>query len=477
MNPRCANCPNSKQIGPCGDPSSRFMVIGDGAKKWEEKIGVPFAGQAGKEFDFTYLRLAGIRRDDCYLTHMVQCRTQREDQDVRMQDNTIKCCSENHIPGELANWVHNREVSPMLILCGAAASKVAGVALDFDHGFPFHLNEYMGVKVDCYAVAQYHPAAGMKDTKYMIQMLEDWSRLGDWLKDKWEPPAVNKHRSTSYQLLTGDTFWPTINQHKTDLWSMPAVDTESDEGRTWSIQVNPTSGAGYMVLAADKKGMAAVKQWIEAQDGITCHNVEHDLDDLEQVGIIPKSYWDTMKELYGMGHLPQGLKAAVYRTIGYRMKSYMDTVMPHSKRVMSDWLTDALTHVVSKMQKREVHPIGKGCPTCGKNHRKELVKVSAHPAQSVVNRVLTHIEHQSGDYDPWLKPKMEKGVEKYRLIGREWMPELEKAVGRMPRLSIVHVPIEEAVAYGSGDAIWTGELANWLDKERERLQNEEWRIE
>jgi hypothetical protein len=80
------------------------------------------------------------------------------------------------------------------------------------------------------------------------------------------------------------------------------------------------------------------------------------------------------------------------------------------------------------------------------------------------------------DYDPWELPKRQKGQEKPRLLGRPWLPEIEKAVGRMPRKSIVHAPLEEAAGYAMSDADWTLQLAGWLEKERERIVQEEWRV-
>jgi len=61
------------------------------------------------------------------------------------------------------------------------------------------------------------------------------------------------------------------------------------------------------------------------------------------------------------------------------------------------------------------------------------------------------------------------------LFGREWLPELERALGRMPRASIVHVPLLEARDYGCSDADHTGQLADYLAKERERIVTQEWR--
>lgn len=157
------------------------------------------------------------------------------------------------------------------------------------------------------------------------------------------------------------------------------------------------------------------------------------------------------------------------------MISYMETVVPHSKAVLDAWLCEAMVWA-SEHRIVEPHPPGPGCPTCGKKHRLDVSKHKPHESEAVLRRIMGKLQEEGSDYDPWQKPKLQHGEEKPRLLGRPWLPEMEQAMRRMPRRSIVHVPIAEAVQYGCSDADWTLRLAGWLEHERERIIKQEWRV-
>jgi hypothetical protein len=229
-----------------------------------------------------------------------------------------------------------------------------------------------------------------------------------------------------------------------------------------------------MFLGEDKEAVSVFGACIEKRD-VILHNAPHDLAVLDQLGIHPAGFRDTMQELYQLGNLPQGLKAATYRTSGCRMTSYNETVTPYSKRALENWLAEALAYVNGAMRHNVTHPAGKSCPSCGKNHRQYRIDSTPHEAEAVLRRIMGKLADGS-DYDPWQAPKWQKGEEKVRLLGRPWLDILEAHVGRMPRRSIVHVPLEEAVRYGCSDADHTGRLALWLDRERQRIVSEEWRV-
>ncbi len=245
------------------------------------------------------------------------------------------------------------------------------------------------------------------------------------------------------------------------------VDTETDEGRPYSIQASVVPGTGIMVILSDKEAVEAlvaeINRLISLDWELVFQNAPADLDIAESIGIDCSKFRDTMQELYHLGNLPQGLKQAVYRVFGYRMTSYDEVVTPHSKAALETWLAEALAHVSMEMR-TEVREQLK---------TKVRVTMKPHEAEAVLRRVMGRLD---SDYDPWEKPKQDKGVEKPRLIGREWLDEVERAVGRMPRRSIVHAPLDQQVKYACGDADFTGRLATWLEGERKRIVQEEWRV-
>lgn len=480
---RCPNCPGDhRQVFPEGPVDAEVMVIGEGPGFWEDRTGFPFCGPAGEELDNTYLRLAGLRRSAVFVTNIVQCRCEKNGNDVRPGAALASACAANHLREEI--WTVNPKI---IILCGATAlALVPDMKLELEHGFPCWVTNCPGLfGWSGWLVAMYHPAAGLHETRYMTPLLEDWERLGHWLNHTWQAPSETEH-SVDYSLIeTANDF--TAYTDSPNAYVMNALDTENDEDAPWSLQFSHTSGTARMILSANREMVRLFSEWA-ADCGADwyMHFMVHDLNVLDRMEIDLSGLYspavggarvyDTMQELYHLGNLPQGLKAAVYRTLGYRMTSYDEVVVPHSQRVLQEWLAEAYGYVVGQWPSYTEHPVGKGCPVCGKNHRKVIVDRKSHPAEAVLRRVLHKLAEESTTYDAWQKPKWEKGNLKPRLIGRPWLADLERSIRRMPRKSIVHVPLNEAVNYGCSDADNTGKLARWLTVERERITQEEWRV-
>ena len=467
---RCSQCLNShRQVGPSGPTDARIMLVGEGPGFNEDKIGIPFVGRAGQELDDTYLRLAGLNRSDIYVTNAVQCRQERNGVDIRPSAALTKCCVENHLKEEICS------VNPeIVILCGATACSLVGIDLELQHGFP--LLSSLSSQFTLYGwqgnfIPMYHPAAGLHESRFMIPMLQDWENLGRYLRSKWEPPQFIVE-TPNYRLL--DT--PSQVEYAISLktYEYVAIDTETDEGKPWSIQFSVAPGHARMITAERKDLLKDFDVWLqfECQGKVVLHNALYDLDVLDRLGITVNSYRDTMQELYHLGNMPQGLKAATYRTSGHKMTSYSEVVTPYSKRALEDWLARSLDYIQT-ITPTYLHPVGPDCPSCGKRHRKESTSYVPHEAEAVLRRAMRNVGMES-EYDPWLAPKWSKGEESMRLFGRPWLPMLEANIGRMPRPSIVHAPLEDAVQYGCSDADHTGRLASWLEHERERIVQEEW---
>ena len=56
-----------------GDPDARLIFIGEAPGKQEDLQGRPFVGRSGKLLDRA-LQLAGVAREDVYITNVVKCR-------------------------------------------------------------------------------------------------------------------------------------------------------------------------------------------------------------------------------------------------------------------------------------------------------------------------------------------------------------------------------------------------------------------
>ena len=464
---RCSLCPGThRQVFPVGPKNARILLIGEGPGKNEDKDGIPFVGVSGREQDHTYFGLAGISRKDIYITNCILCRCERGGADVRPGNNLVSACAENHLRDEILS------VQPqIIILCGATACSLVGANLEYEHGFPFY---YTGDKLwgwHGWIVLMYHPAAGLREPpRYMTLLLQDWERFGQWLRGDWEPPRLDEYK-TDYRLieraeeLDGYDFGESV-----------AVDTESDDGTQYSVQCSPCPGVAFMVRTSEARIMDRLAAILAPRE-VVLHNAIYDLSELARVGIEIRRFRDTMQEIYHLGGiLPQGLKPAVYRIFGFRMTSYDDVVTPASRAKLDDWLAEALAFSSQSMRYSTQHTKGKGCKACGKNHRVDRTEYKPHESEAVLRRVMGKLAEEGGTYDPWKPPTYAKGELKLRLVGRDWMEPIERQIGRMPRPSIVHAPLDRQIQYACGDADWTGQLANWLVGERDRITREEWRV-
>lgn len=56
-----------------GEIGSKYLLLGEAPGKNEDQEGIPFVGLSGKRLD-KLIELAGIDKNDCYLTNVCKCR-------------------------------------------------------------------------------------------------------------------------------------------------------------------------------------------------------------------------------------------------------------------------------------------------------------------------------------------------------------------------------------------------------------------
>ena len=73
----CTKCPlsatRSHAVPGEGPPDAEVVVVGEGPGRNEDEQGRPFVGAAGKQLE-GFLSLAGLRREEVYITNIVKCR-------------------------------------------------------------------------------------------------------------------------------------------------------------------------------------------------------------------------------------------------------------------------------------------------------------------------------------------------------------------------------------------------------------------
>lgn len=184
---RCSACELDQRFVPGDGPlPCLILFIGEKPGQQEANIGRPFIGDSGKEFNQNYLHMMGTERGLVRITNSVHCR-------LGGNNNTptaaqVQACAGHHLAMEVA------ECQPeLIVLMGSTAcSLVPAVDLTRDHGIPRKIAaggmplvpEWAG-----WVVAINHPAAGLHDTALMQPLMEDFERVGKWLRGEWEPPV------------------------------------------------------------------------------------------------------------------------------------------------------------------------------------------------------------------------------------------------------------------------------------------------
>jgi DNA polymerase len=470
----------------------------------EDRIGRPFVGDAGQELDKLYLPLAGLDRREVYITNAMKCRPPNNRKPTVRE---VRSCSSHFLPHELA------KVTPeIVLLMGATAcSLVPSINLERDHGIPLR-GELFGVEYTLFPT--FHPAAGLRGVKIgsvnvMTYLLEDFERLGSLLKGALRP-QIDRWGHPKTQVLTEPAQ---VNHALTRGLITPdlAIDTESHDGRVWSVQFSTNPRESYFLRATSVGACRELGRHVK-HFRVVLHNAIADLDPLESLGIylgsrefsaefsaksVPKSvsktlkinYVDSMHLAYHTARLPQGLKALAWRLLGARMRDYNDVVTPWSRQAFLDWIWDnawklrKLNEVSGSL--RELAEVSKSNKTkppkiVTKSNKTKPPKIVTkfaevstkfpHTSQklnsrrsaesSALKRLYRNTAKTQGEkpYDPWERWEELPGDVQRRIVD---------VVGPPPRPGIAHVPFDEAVSYACDDAAKTLLVCWELEKKLE----------
>lgn len=145
----CVQCPlhTSRTIAVPGDGTveSKFMIIGEGPGRDEDKTGHPFVGASGKYLDHV-LEGSGLDRADFFITNIVKCRPPNNRVPKALE---ILTCTSNYLFKQI-ELVNPRMI---VLLGGTAVKKMLGFkSVEEARGKVLEANgrKYM---------ATYHPAS------------------------------------------------------------------------------------------------------------------------------------------------------------------------------------------------------------------------------------------------------------------------------------------------------------------------------
>ena len=149
---RCARCRLAKSrthaVPGEGCAQAAIFFVGEAPGQTEDETGRPFVGRAGREFD-ELLKLAGLSREDIFVTGMVKCRPPGN---RRPRRDEMRACRRAHLDRQLD------VIQPRLVVLmgGVAAQETLGAK---------GLRGVLGRVIErdgrrCFVT--YHPAASMR---------------------------------------------------------------------------------------------------------------------------------------------------------------------------------------------------------------------------------------------------------------------------------------------------------------------------
>jgi uracil-DNA glycosylase family 4 len=295
----------------------KIMLVGEGPGATEDKKGEGFTGDAGVYLDWL-LGLNGIARADCIISNMVHCRPVGNKTPTHKE---AEFCAERWLDKEI------ELLKPEIIVAMGAVAihhfMGEGLTVEHSHGIPVQRDGYTLLPV-------WHPAAGFYDTSLMRQIQQDFQVLGKLVRGEEVVRPVDDVVTEYY--LAKEVPDYIREQEEGPVW---ALDTETVEGKLWSIQLSDKPGRGIFWPVPDE-AQGYVSFPILKDSTVVVHNY---LYDAQFVGL-PADTHDTMVMAYNLG-LPQGLKELAWQLCGMEMKSYTEMVAGQRHEKAMKWLQEA----------------------------------------------------------------------------------------------------------------------------------------
>ncbi|MEM2487351.1 MAG: uracil-DNA glycosylase, partial [Thermoproteota archaeon] len=161
-----------------GDLNTKVMLIGEAPGYNEDKEGRPFVGQAGKMLNETLLKIAGLERNQVYITNVVKCRPPENREPA---EDEVEACF------PYLN-VQIQSIRPKLIITlGNIATatlfrkfNLKPASMSQIHGKVFNVStlSYGSLKI----IPSYHPATALYNPRTLNIMMDDWKIIGEIIK-------------------------------------------------------------------------------------------------------------------------------------------------------------------------------------------------------------------------------------------------------------------------------------------------------
>jgi uracil-DNA glycosylase family 4 len=359
----CATCPRFRVPVPSTGPRPcRVILLGECPSRSEDRDGEPFTGPTGEELTTVYIPLTGLARSDFHIANVRMC--SHADYHNPTEADAMACANANL--STLLNEVRPEIIVPM----GAIACSIFdGIKLNLHHGI---MQRARWGSWQGWVFPTFHPTAGMRTTAYMIPLMADFKRLGEWLRNEdaqalGDYTTGDQYPDVDYQVIRSkndiEDYWGRassgfMDRHNPNNRKMDAVvaeDTESlPDNSEYCLTFSLYGGSGRLIYSRDTDLIREYAGIVEDIDPLhVVHNYLHDVVPFKSMGIPINRFADTMVMAYnrclggggddedgGAGRGSLSLKVLAYRLLGMSMTSFRDTVYPHSLPHLMKWLRD-----------------------------------------------------------------------------------------------------------------------------------------
>lgn len=301
-----------------GPIPAQLMIVGEAPGQQEINMRKPFVGPSSNEIFNLLYRFSNIVRDDCYVTNVFKYPLEKPESKITQEEWL-------QVREELANEIIR--VQPTVIL---ALGAIATHALLLDsrthdmetvNAIPHFISQ--GFRVERFSssivIPSFHPAASFRDSSKLQYLVDAFRAVKRVLTKGVRPERVSD--------LTTEITEASRQLSKDSL--LTALDTETLSGNNipYIVSASSIEGEACVVVADDVADLYEIAYHVSRPDVTTLlHNALFDLPVLEQLGIIPSHWVDTMTVAFLLQYLPLSLKELTYRLLSKRMRTYGDVV-------------------------------------------------------------------------------------------------------------------------------------------------------
>lgn len=304
-----------------GNVLSPIAVVGEAPAIEEMRQGIPFVGRTGAEVDNYLIRVLHVHRESIYATNIFKYEL-NEKKEYTDEEWDMMC---SILEEELAS------ISARIIISlGAVSTKF------FIHDFPdmesvnaiphVWVNPYNGASYT--VIPSFHPAAAFHESSIMQFVIEAF----EMAREVWGGRGPDPHdprfiKDLTFTISSFSSILPTNPRPGTIL----GLDTEAyKSGSPYMVQ-GSTDGKVASYLYCDTvpggRDIHLLSDFVDHPNVLTVfHNAPYDLPIVNDLGIFPRRFTDTMQMAFLLQTLPMGLKALAYRLLKVRMREYEEVV-------------------------------------------------------------------------------------------------------------------------------------------------------